>query len=550
MIMNRKMLTLFLVILLFPLSVSGATLFSGNFDSWADWTQTQSTSTSYSCYSSCSLTESWTAWNVAQSQCGANITSDPGNNSLYVNAVAGYPSGELTCRSGKCLTKWQEACDAGDVFDDADANLGVDLGSEHAEVYLRWYIKFPTTFTLINDQSFKLWHMQHYNGGGANPWNYFERDTNNQPLVSGGIRRADTNYVDIYAEARGYPTYYTHGFMFWRLSTYTVAKAAGGLLDGEWHSIEIRHKANTAINTANGILEVWVDGTQLDIFTGYTANDINFTNGGTDLRGFRFFSIAGNNMKWTTACSDGTGDMVSDGCEQWYAIDDVVAADAYIGTADPEEDTTAPTIVSVNSNKANGSYRAGEVIDIDVTFSEVVTSTGNVTVTLETGDTDRTCTFTVTSGSTGTCNYTVQAGDTSADLQATISGTIADANSNAMSNFTPTTNLAANKAIVIDTAAPSVDSFTIPSTAGSLTVSISAMTCTGQSHFTVNESAEAPAHDAAGWVASAPATYTFSGTGEKTLYAWCKDTAGNVSTSLNDSVTVTSGINKAPFVIQ
>ncbi|MDQ3075849.1 MAG: DUF5011 domain-containing protein [bacterium] len=118
-------------------------------------------------------------------------------------------------------------------------------------------------------------------------------------------------------------------------------------------------------------------------------------------------------------------------------------------------DSTPPTITNVNSDKANGSYTTGEVIDIDVTFSEVVTSTGNVTVTLETGATDRTCTFTVTSATTGTCNYTVQAGDTTGDLTvSTISGTIADALSNAMVNFVPTTNLAANKALVIDTTAP------------------------------------------------------------------------------------------------
>ena len=120
-------------------------------------------------------------------------------------------------------------------------------------------------------------------------------------------------------------------------------------------------------------------------------------------------------------------------------------------------DTTAPTITNVSSDKANGSYTVGEVIDIDVTFSEAVTSTGSVTVTLETGTTDRTCTFTVSNSATGTCNYTVQAGDTSSDLTVnSISGTIADQSSNAMTNFVPATNLAANKALVIDTANPTV----------------------------------------------------------------------------------------------
>ncbi len=125
-------------------------------------------------------------------------------------------------------------------------------------------------------------------------------------------------------------------------------------------------------------------------------------------------------------------------------------------------DSTPPTITNVTSDKADGSYKAGEVIDIDVTFSEAVTSTGNVTVTLETGATDRTCTFTVSNSTTGTCNYTVQAGDTSSDLTvSSISGTIADGASNAMTNFVPATNLAANKAIIIDTTAPIQSAVTV-----------------------------------------------------------------------------------------
>ncbi|MGB3073355.1 MAG: hypothetical protein WBB68_03805, partial [Candidatus Moraniibacteriota bacterium] len=78
-----------------------------------------------------------------------------------------------------------------------------------------------------------------------------------------------------------------------------------------------------------------------------------------------------------------------------------------------------------------------------------------VTVTLETGTTDRTCTFTVSNSTTGSCNYTVQAGDTTTDLNVnTVSGVIRDQAGNAMTNFVPTTNLAANKALVIDTTTP------------------------------------------------------------------------------------------------
>lgn len=119
-------------------------------------------------------------------------------------------------------------------------------------------------------------------------------------------------------------------------------------------------------------------------------------------------------------------------------------------------DTAIPTITSISSDKAAGSYKIGEIIDIDVTFSENVTSTGNVTVTLETGTVDRTCTFTISNSSTGTCNYTVQAGDTTSDLNATIAGTIADQANNVLTNFSPATTLAANEALVIDTTAPIV----------------------------------------------------------------------------------------------
>ncbi|MFA7285919.1 MAG: fibronectin type III domain-containing protein [Candidatus Paceibacterota bacterium] len=137
-----------------------------------------------------------------------------------------------------------------------------------------------------------------------------------------------------------------------------------------------------------------------------------------------------------------------------------VGENGYIYTG--EVDAESPTITNINSNKTNGIYTVGEVIDIDVTFSEAVTSTGNVTVTLETGTTDRTCTFTITNSTTGTCNYTVVAGDESSDLTVqSISGTINDQYSNTMTDFVPDTNLATNKAIVIDTTAPILDEVTV-----------------------------------------------------------------------------------------
>jgi hypothetical protein len=122
-------------------------------------------------------------------------------------------------------------------------------------------------------------------------------------------------------------------------------------------------------------------------------------------------------------------------------------------TAPGGSDVTAPTISSVSSTTADGAYGAGSAINITVHFSEAVTSTGSVTVTLDTG---RSCSFAVTNAASGSCTYTVQAGDTSADLTTTsLAGTIADQAGNAMTNFTPGTNLGSAKNIVIDTTAPS-----------------------------------------------------------------------------------------------
>ena len=92
-----------------------------------------------------------------------------------------------------------------------------------------------------------------------------------------------------------------------------------------------------------------------------------------------------------------------------------------------------------------------------------------------------------------------------------------------------------------DTTAPNVTAFTTPTTSSSLTVPITSLTATDNfavTGYLVNESATAPSPVAAGWSATVPASYTFTTSGIKTLYAWAKDAAGNVSTSRASSVTI------------
>jgi hypothetical protein len=100
-----------------------------------------------------------------------------------------------------------------------------------------------------------------------------------------------------------------------------------------------------------------------------------------------------------------------------------------------------------------------------------------------------------------------------------------------------------------DTTAPTVTSFQIPSTASSLTVSItnfSASDNVGVTGYKLTESITKPNAGDPGWSGTPQSTYTFSSEGTKTLYAWAKDAAGNVSNSLNDSVTITLPDTTAP----
>lgn len=126
-------------------------------------------------------------------------------------------------------------------------------------------------------------------------------------------------------------------------------------------------------------------------------------------------------------------------------------------------DASSPTITSVTSTRANGTYGPGAVIDIVVNFSETVVSSGSVTVNLDIAG--RSCSFVVSNAATASCNYAVQSGDNSADLTTTsITGTIRDQLGNTMTNFTPAANLGANKNIVINAVKPSLGEITpIPS---------------------------------------------------------------------------------------
>ncbi len=143
-----------------------------------------------------------------------------------------------------------------------------------------------------------------------------------------------------------------------------------------------------------------------------------------------------------------------------------------------QPDVTPPVVTNVTANKANGSYNAGVLIPIQVTFNELVAVTGTPRLTLRTGLIDRVVNYTGGNGTAMlTFNYTVGAGDTSSDLDYLSSGAL-DLNGGSIRDYASKdaililpdpgqpNSLGANKDIVIDTTAPTVSNVTSPNADG------------------------------------------------------------------------------------
>ncbi|MBI5583356.1 MAG: choice-of-anchor D domain-containing protein [Deltaproteobacteria bacterium] len=100
-----------------------------------------------------------------------------------------------------------------------------------------------------------------------------------------------------------------------------------------------------------------------------------------------------------------------------------------------------------------------------------------------------------------------------------------------------------------DATLPNVTAFGIPSTSTSLTVPVTAFTATdnvGVVGYTVTETSAKPTAGNPGWSVVQPTIYLFATTGSKTLYAWARDAAGNVSNSRSAVVNVSANTTPPP----
>jgi len=200
--------------------------------------------------------------------------------------------------------------------------------------------------------------------------------------------------------------------------------------------------------------------------TGGTVNAAYQSGSGTTALVFRYTVVSGNED--TDGITIGTSITANGGTLKDDAGNDALLNLSSVGiTTGVLVDAIAPTVTTVTSTKADGTYGIGEEIIITITFAEPVTVTGVPQLDLETGPVDRTINYSSGTGTTTlSFTYTTQSGDESADLdyKSTSSlslngGTIKDAagNNATLTLATPgaANSLSANKTIVIQ-AFPSV----------------------------------------------------------------------------------------------
>jgi hypothetical protein len=378
------------VALIFCQGVGATVIFQQNFDSLNNWTLTQLLypgDASPNCFSGCGLPGGFTAIYNGRSYCAGGTVLDypansggPGNNTLGINtgiwgSVAGSVAGQ-TCYggSGKCLTYWDEVCEysTGDA-EDSDNTMAIDLGGYYPDLYVKFRVKFPTTFswdssTDLSYQPFKkMWHIQYWDGKSS-PFLYHTSNGTigaTDPFTIGGLKYysyADSFQLYAIVTCANGNNDYCSGTPAWKSDeggsypadntllgnlkgtgqdSPNMYSPAGSrvLFDGNWHEFVIHVKLNTISPSklADGAYDVWIDGVQ--VYTAanhsnrYSGNDGGSSdhripwvqNGGHATSGFRLVSFGGNNANRFKAQGKCTGT----GCEQWWAIDDIVIATTY-----------------------------------------------------------------------------------------------------------------------------------------------------------------------------------------------------------------------------
>jgi hypothetical protein len=108
------------------------------------------------------------------------------------------------------------------------------------------------------------------------------------------------------------------------------------------------------------------------------------------------------------------------------------------------------------------------------------------------------------------------------------------------------TDVSANT--TIDTTAPTVTSFTLPATGNSLSVTLNSFSASDNIAVSGYCLTEINNSSSCSWSASAPPSYHFVNDGNQSLYAFTQDAAGNISTGVSASISITLLDTTAPNV--
>lgn len=390
-------------------------------------------------------------------------------------------------------------------------------------------IEFTVVFTeAINPSSFVAADITQNGTAAGITWNLTTSDNITWTLQATAVTTAGTLLPSITAGKVSDPAGNTNN-----ASTSTDATVTYDIT-APVNATSLAWQQSSPTNTT-ALVAQWTKSTSPDLasqkvrfYTGaacntYTGTENTTTSAATTSN---FTGVNGTTYTYQVISTDTAGNSITSPCSSAVVID-----------------TTAPTITNVTSNKANGAYTVGDLIDVRVTFTENVTVTGTPLIALNTTPA-RSASYASGSGtSTLVFNYTVQATDTAADLNyaATTSLTVSsasikDAANNSATLTLPATggagSLGANKDIVIDTTAPSITTFTVTNSTptNSMTFNITSAVSGSPTSYCIMENNTAVA--SCTWTAGAtlPATFTITTVNEaKTLYAWVKDAAGNVS---------------------
>jgi hypothetical protein len=325
-----------------------------------------------------------------------------------------------------------------------------------------------------------------------------------------------------------------------------------------------RYKAGETITVLVTFSEtVTVTGTPLlTLETGATDRTASYVSGsGTNTLAFQYVVQSGdssadlNYLATTSLALNGGTILDIAGKIATLTLPALAGGTSLAGSKAIVVDAITPTISAFSSTNTDKSYKTGDSIVITATASEAVRAGSFVTVTLETGVTDRQVVLTAgADGTTLSGTYTVQAGDTSADLTAlsfSVGATdVVDLAGNYLSSTTMPTganNIAGAKAIVVDANAPTATLTTasmLPAASAVVQSSEAGTAYLVNTSITVSDSASITTADGTLWntvpitTANTNTNLSASGLVPGTYKAYTLDAAGNLSAASSGTVTI------------